>query len=208
MSKPPTIRKHKAEKVFEYELGLIQDEEIRNFVIVVFKRFTPDYFWTVPCSTSGKYHPQISLGEGGLVRHVKLAVWWGIELMRTLPHFDDQPEKKDVVVAALLLHDLKKNGEALDPRGYPTLENATAVHGVYLADQVLRDLCSSYGPEGEPIPEKFELVVDGIRYHMGRWTEGFIPEHLDVVTNQVVHLADYCASRKVDDTMERLLNAS
>jgi len=96
----------RVETEFKWELQSIHDENIRNFVVKCFDELCPDYFWTVPCSTSGKYHPQISLGEGGLVRHTKLAVWWGLHLitaLSTVPEFSDIPQHLliDEVIATL-----------------------------------------------------------------------------------------------------------
>ena len=41
----------------------------------------PDYFFEIPASSTGKYHPSFALGEGGLVRHTKAAVRIGHELL-------------------------------------------------------------------------------------------------------------------------------
>ena len=64
-------------EVFADELAKIHDSSIRDFVIEVYEVICPDYFWTVAASTTGKYHPLVSIGRHGLIRHVKLAVWWG-----------------------------------------------------------------------------------------------------------------------------------
>jgi hypothetical protein len=167
----------------------------------------PDYFWTCPASTSGKYHPQISLGEGGLVRHTKLAVWWGVELMRML---DLDANQYNAVIAALILHDLKKNGDKLI-NGKPTLPNCVNVHGTRLAEEI-RVRMFPPGVEIEPV---YEMILDGIAYHMGRWTE---PDRGKVTrlsvgwcrtqSNQIVHIADYCASRKVDAKTKGLQDGS
>ncbi len=124
----------KAETIFQKELSLIHDKDIRNFVVECFDKLCPDYFWTCPCSTTGKYHPQVSLGVGGLVRHTKLAVWWGLELIRAL---HDSPKLKSIalhtlqneVIATLLLHDMVKNGKGLNAQGYPLDRGVTGTHG-------------------------------------------------------------------------------
>ena len=188
------------DKVFEKELASIKSKEIKQFVINVFDKLCPDYFWTCPCSTTGKYHPQVSLGVGGLVRHTKLAVWWGIELLRAL---DTSPGLKDIsvtqlhdeVTATLLLHDMIKNGKGLNTQGRPLEKGVTGTHGVTLAfkiDEILnRGWTNSY-----------IRILAGIALHMGIWTtkvyntiectglESFV---------DLIHLADYCASRKVDE---------
>ena len=66
--------------ILQKEIDLIQDEEVREFVIK-FLHNVPEYFWTVPASSSGKYHPQYALGEGGLARHVKATVKIALSLL-------------------------------------------------------------------------------------------------------------------------------
>lgn len=193
----------KAEKIFEYELALIHDQKIKDFILECFAEFCPDYFWTCPCSTSGKYHPQISLGENGLVRHVKLAVWWGLELvwaMVGLPELKEIPiwQLQDEVVATLLLHDLIKNGEGLGPDGRPLDRSVIGTHGVTLAERIT----AFYDITEET---KFDRILEGIACHMGVWTTDDNFKPFSDFTH-LVHLADYCASRKVDDKMLELEN--
>lgn len=194
----------KVNDVFKNELDLIKDASVRNFVVDVIDTMAPDYFWTCPASTSGKYHPEVSLGEGGLVRHTKLAVWWGVELMRTA---DWGQDGQDVIIAALLLHDLKKNGDKL-VNGRPTIKNCVNVHGTVLADQIRMQMF----PPGTCISPRINMILDGIEYHMGQWTcpnwKDSPPESRDWTGSEVsriVHMADYCASRKVDTYTAELL---
>ena len=55
---------------FEIELGYINDEAIQEDCRTMIE-LLPDYFFEVPASSTGKYHPSYSLGEGGLLRHTK-----------------------------------------------------------------------------------------------------------------------------------------
>jgi len=197
----------KAEEIFRDELDRIKNKDIHDFVIDVFETMAPDYFFVCPASTSGRYHPQISLGEGGIVRHTKLAVWWGCELMRM---GDWTQDKHDVVVAAILLHDLKKNGERL-LGGRPTLKNCVNVHGQLLADQIKMQKF----PPGAEIPPLILDILDGIAHHMGRWTDPnwkTSPPSRDLwretPIREVVHLADYCASRRVDVKTQELTHGT
>lgn len=201
----------KAETIFAHELSLIHDNDIKQFVITCFDKLCPDYFWTCPCSTTGKYHPQVSLGVGGLVRHTKLAVWWGIELLRALseePGLKKIPPKQlfDEVIATLLLHDLIKNGKGLNAKGYPLDRGVTGTHGVTLAYRIDEEKLGH-----ELSDEVFSRIFYGIACHMGIWTTGniFKPNNLISPTYpqafaQLIHLADYCASRKVDDIYRKL----
>jgi hypothetical protein len=197
----------KSETIFAHELSLIHDKDIKQFVIECFNKLCPDYFWTCPYSTTGKYHPQVSLGVGGLVRHTKLAVWWGLELLNALgssPGLYDIPPARqhDEVIATLLLHDMIKNGKGLNTQGYPLDRSVTGTHGVTLAEKI-RVHPNIYLNNAD----SFYRILAGIALHMGIWTT--------IVYNTIkipgiepfidlIHLADYCASRKVDEIYRKL----
>ena len=200
----------KAETIFAKELNLIHNKDIKQLVIDCFDKLCPDYFWTCPCSTTGKYHPQVSLGVGGLVRHTKLAVWWGIELLRALGtslDFRTIPYDKlqDEVIATLLLHDMRKNGKKLNSQGYPFDRGVTGTHGVTLAKKINTHPDCDISDSGS-----YWRIIEGIRSHMGVWTTD--PDYRpDTILNptqkafaNLIHLADYCASRKVDEIYYKL----
>ena len=70
-------------KIFEPEIKLIKDERLRNNLEIIINNL-PDYFFIVPASSTGKYHPAFSLGEGGLLRHSKVAFRIGLDLLDTV----------------------------------------------------------------------------------------------------------------------------
>ena len=193
------------DKIFEYELSLIKSKEIKQFVLDVFDKLCPDYFWTCPCSTSGKYHPQVSLGIGGLVRHTKLAVWWGLHLATALGNSSElrdipQNQLLDEIIATLLLHDIIKNGKGLNAQGRPLEKGVTGTHGVTLANRI-----SSSNDIYLDNDDSFYRIIYGIYGHMGIWTTDplYRPENqlnpaIKAFAN-LIHLADYCASRKVNE---------
>ncbi|KKN69777.1 hypothetical protein LCGC14_0437230 [marine sediment metagenome] len=196
----------KAETIFAHELSQIHTKEIKQFVIDCFDKLCPDYFWTCPCSTTGKYHPQVSLGVGGLVRHTKLAVWWGLELLRALgnsPELYNIPDHLlyDEAIATLLLHDMLKNGKGLNAQGYSLEQGVTGTHGVTLVKKML-DLDA-----GEGVSTR---ILAGIAGHMGIWTTdpAYRPDNIPSPDRkafaQLIHLVDYCASRKVDEIYHKL----
>jgi len=188
---------------FPDELALLTPHT-RSFVIDAFQRCCPDHFWKIPASTSSKYHPAIALGEGGLIRHVKLAVWWGRELCRINPESLNEYQ----VIAALLLHDIWKNGSStLTPFPGTTKwpkgpNNITAIHGGLLADKLLTEVGIWPGEIG------IADIAYAIGGHMGRWTdpsyqhytaweENHHPERAFLIST--VHYADYCASRRLPE---------
>ena len=98
------------EKIFEKEINYINNLRYKNSVTELIK-LLPDYFFEVPASSTGKYHPGFSLGSMGLVRHTKAAVRIAKEM------FNDESitgaytnNEKDLMLIGLLLHDCLKSG--------------------------------------------------------------------------------------------------
>lgn len=205
----------KAETIFQKELSLIHDKDIKQFVITCFNKLCPDYFWTCPCSTTGKYHPQVSLGVGGLVRHTKLAVWWGIELLKAIGRSPDLRSIPPIhlqneVIATLLLHDMIKNGKGLNAQGRPLELGVTGTHGVTLLKKINSEILDYGGNNRYGDNSSFDRILIGIGGHMGIWTtdQWYRPSNKEDPTMQafaqLIHLADYCASQKVDEIYSKL----
>ena len=55
-------------KLVQPVLDTFENTDIKEFAIVLLDNL-PDYIWHVGASSTGKYHPAYSLGEGGLMRH-------------------------------------------------------------------------------------------------------------------------------------------
>ena len=195
-------REERCAQAFSWELSLIKNPKIVEFVKYVFDKLCPEYFWTVGASSSGKYHPQFAQGQCGLVRHTKMAVWWAVQLHRVtegkLCGYD-----LDEAIAAILLHDILKQG---NPQW--TLANSVQSHGIFLAQKIMEaDLCPQKdGAE----PEDWACrIVEAVQDHMGRWTDHpgrTDEEFLDrmSVLSAFVHLCDYVASRKVEEGVASL----
>ena len=66
--------------LFKNEINYIKNDRIKNSLITMINKL-PDYFFLVPASSTGKYHPDYALGEGGLLRHTKAAVRIAHELL-------------------------------------------------------------------------------------------------------------------------------
>ena len=58
---------------FQKEFSYIKSDEYKNDYKVLVD-LLPDYFFKVAASSTGKYHPAFSLGDGGLLRHTKVAI--------------------------------------------------------------------------------------------------------------------------------------
>lgn len=97
-------------KLFEREINLIVNEDLRMATKSYLEEATPDYFWTDGASSSGKYHPQFAHGIGGTVRHTKAVVMFAEELLRMSSYAYMKDEYKDFVIVACLIHDTNKYG--------------------------------------------------------------------------------------------------
>ena len=169
------------------ELDLIKTPAIRTLVEHCLKR-VPEYFWTMPASTTGKYHPAYTLGEGGLVRHTKAAVWIANELLR-LDMFKRIAVMSDEIYAALILHDTVKKG--MDGSAYTTTDHP--LQASELVQRVANDTCCDH-PSVRTIRRLIET-------HMGQWTTDFDGNEVlpkpHSAEQSFVHLCDYLASRKL-----------
>ncbi len=82
-------------EVFNKELSYIKDKKIRNSLKTMLN-LLPEYFYQIPASSTGKYHPEFTLGDGGLVRHTKAAVRIAYELLQNPSLNNFTEEEKDL----------------------------------------------------------------------------------------------------------------
>lgn len=170
---------------FKQELSLISDTKIRAFIKEYLDKFVPDYFYVVPASSSGKYHPQYALGEGGLVRHTKACVVIANELLElTQFKYIDH----DNAISALIIHDTFKQG--LD-KGHTKFEHPL------LASSAIILFAKEYHPEMLGVAREISKLV---ATHMEQWNTNSkskvvlpLPETAE---QKFVHMCDYLASRK------------
>lgn len=173
---------------FAKELEFIKNPQIKEFAKVAIE-FLPDYFFIVPASSSGKFHPNYALGSGGLVRHTIAAVRIAVELFRTgLWRFSD--DHKDLILVGLILHDGFKSGS-------PQEKYSRADHPMIVANEISnnKELMAML-PQ-----EQTNYILDNIRTHMGRWvfdykTQEKILDEPKSASQIFTHLVDYIASRK------------
>lgn len=173
-------------ELFTFELNLIKNIDIKNFVSYMLDKETPDYFFSVAASSTGKYHPSYALGEGGLLRHTKAATRIAYELFRTdlYPYNSDQ---QDLILASLILHDSRKHGNAGS--------KWTVVEHPLLAAQAVRTSAGTLNKEWK------EIIAQNIETHMGKWTKDYksgkeVLQAPKTGMQKFVHQCDYLASRK------------
>lgn len=173
-------------KLFEREINLIVDEDLRMAVKCYMEEATPDYFWTDGASSSGKYHPAFSQGMGGLVRHTKAVVMFAEELLRMSSYAYMKDAHKDYVIAACILHDTCKYGCAgFDKAEYKNHARNAANNFEYY--------CHKHG-----IAKPSEYLLDAIASHMGQWSTEKEDRPFTSI-DRCVHMADYMASRSFID---------
>ena len=173
-------------KHFEREINLIVNEDLRMAVKSYMEEATPDYFWTDGASSSGKYHPKFSQGDGGLVRHTKAVVMFAEELLRMSSYAYMKDEYKDYVIAACILHDTAKYGiSEYDKAEYKNHAFNAAKAFVEYAEQVM-----DYKPS--------EFLLNAIIAHMGQWSTEKEDRPFTNI-DRCVHMADYMASRSFID---------
>lgn len=178
------------------ELLLIKNDTIRTITRAVLDA-APECFWTMPASTTGKYHPAHSLGEGGLIRHTKAVVHLTVHLL-AMEGIEPHESPYSLAIAAAILHDCckKADHERYTAFDHP-LRAAKLIEATY--DRLAPTLPDAL-PDG--------LTLHGVRTlcalvssHMGRWnldtrSSTELPRPLTPL-QRLIHTADYLASRKV-----------
>jgi len=175
-------------KVFEKELEYINNPKIREFAEKSLI-YAPDYFYSIPASSGGRYHSMFASGEGGLVRHVRAAVRIAVELYRMEMFNYFTSDEKDLIIVSLLLHDMCKSGI---PKQSFTVPDHPLVAAKYINDNP--DL------HGIITEEQLVIILDAIKSHSGQWNkdrEGneILPKPKTKLQN-FVHLLDMLASRR------------
>lgn len=175
---------------FEEELALIKNEELCKLAKELLLKL-PDYFFEVPASSTGKYHPKYACGEGGLVRHTKAAIRIAESLLR-LEMYQPLTQCHDHIIIALMLHDGFKHGMPNEDGSYS--EYTVAEHP---------ELCYGWlaSQNHQTLQEHLNFIATLVHTHMGQWNENprkgyiFAPKP-QTAYQMFVHLCDYLASRK------------
>lgn len=173
---------------FKEELSFIQNDKLRMVVREYLDTKVKEYFWEIPASTTGKFHPDIDLGRGGLVRHTKMCVRVCIELLglRMWQSIDN-----DSAVAALIIHDTQKLGDC-------STQYTAHDHPIQAAT-AFKIFAQNY-PEYPELKETVEKIFDLVSSHMGQWNTNKYSSVIlplpQTAEQKFVHLVDFIASRK------------
>lgn len=173
---------------FINEIDYIKNERYKENIKILIE-LLPDYFFEVPASSTGKYHPSFTLGDGGLVRHTKVAVRIAYELLNneSIGHsFND--DEKDLIIMALIMHDGLKSG--LEKSQYTAFDHPLQVCKYIVDNQEKLTLNE----------DEIKLITNMISSHMGEWnTNNYSSVVLPKPSNKYqrfVHMCDFLASRK------------
>lgn len=170
-------------EIFKNELELIKVDSIKNFTISMLEKI-PEYFFKIPASTTGKYHPAYALGIGGLVRHTKAVVGIAKELF-TVSKFSELEQSQ--IISALILHDSCKCGINGTEDSY-----SVATHPLE-AVKLIKDNVT--------MTEDMEIICGLIASHMGQWNRDYKTNKIilplpETKLQNFVHWCDYLGSRK------------
>ncbi len=176
-------------KLLEPILNTFENEDIKEFAVELLNNL-PEYIWHVGASSTGKYHPAYSLGEGGLMRH-QIAVVRFLNFFLELEQYGAgmTSRERDLMRTAALIHDGMKSGTQDD---YNKSKYTKFNHPILMAEVVR-------STDGLNTSER-DFIAHCIESHMGQWafdkkTNVELPKPKDEY-QKLVHLADYLASRK------------
>ena len=175
-------------KYFNTEINYIKNEVYREDIKFLIN-LLPDYFFQIPASSTGKYHPKFTLGDSGLVRHVKVAVLIAKDLLSD-PSIGDKysDDEKDLMLMALILHDDLKSG--LTHNRYTQVDHPTLIKN-YIIDNKDKLKLSA---------DELKFVGKVIESHMGPWNTDYngneVLEKPHNKYQKFVHMCDFLSSKK------------
>ena len=171
-------------KYFEKEITYIEDDNNREDIKYLIN-LLPNYFFKIPASSTGKYHPKFASTEHGLVKHTKVAIRIAYDLFQINDSFNK--EEKDLIIMALIMHDGLKKG--LEEEAYTRFD-----HPLLVSELIMKNA------------NNLKMNIDNVRKictmiesHMGKWNTNkyskvILPKPIDKY-QRFVHMCDYLASR-------------
>lgn len=176
------------------QIALIRKPDLQQFILAFMEECVPDYFYVVPASSSGKYHPTYALGEGGLVRHTIAAVTIAEDLLSLEQNTLMNKTYHDEIIAALIVHDSFKQG-LVGVRGQ--VKAHTKFEHPLIAAEALHLFAKEMHPE---MLDEADLISSLVRSHMGQWNTSsyskFVLPKPSTEVQGFVHMCDYLASRR------------
>lgn len=194
--------------VFDEILNTIENDDMKKYAEMCLD-IIPPYILTVAASSTGKYHPQYALGEGGLARHTCAVVrflnhTFAIECMNKWTS-----RERDILRIAGMMHDSYKSGSQVE---YEQNKYTKHEHPLLAAEAIRHTKGCGLISDSE-----IELIAGTISAHMGSWnTSTRSSVVLPTPQNKfqkMLHWADYLASRKdievkFDDNSDAIIEAN
>ena len=178
-------------EVFNKEYSYIKNDRYKKIAKELVS-LLPDYFFKVAASSTGKYHPSFSLGDGGLVRHTKAAIRIAKELLdnNSIGHKFTSDEK-DLLIISIMVHDGLKHGMVEEK--YTRFDHPILI-GEYIKENKDKLTLTD---------EEIDFIVRVTASHMGEWnTNSYSNVVLPLPKDKFqrfVHMCDFLSSRKFLD---------
>jgi len=187
---------------FKNELDQLKDPELKNVAEEIINS-TPEFYFTIPASTTGNFHPKNEQVEGGKVLHHRKCFKLASQAGR---RYELNTKDMEILKTACLLHDIpycfyydeKESRYRTDPEHAQKSAEAIAL----VADRILT-------PENESLTLK--KLVASVYFHMGIWAkynpESNLYKELLEFKNHPLVLATqecdfYCSRRFIDIELE------
>lgn len=177
-------------EVFKKELEYIKNDDILESTKYMIN-ILPDYFFEIPASSTGKYHPKFAASTNGLVKHTKVAVRIAYELFNDPALNKFSQREKDLIIMCLILHDGLKSG--LNHSKYTLVD-----HPLLIANYI-----KEHKDNLSLSNEELDKICGMISSHMGPWNTDFngnavlpVPK---TAIERFVHMCDYLSSKKFLD---------
>lgn len=170
----------------------IKDTNLQSIAMEAFDKL-PDYFFTKPASSTGKYHPAFSNKDGGLVLHTLYALEVWKYLYKGFKKQLNYTHAYECGIIAVMFHDALKYGDPEENRQY-----STKTHPEDAADWMCKiinnyvDSINNIFVRDALLVTCIEYILKPIEHHQGPWSNHGAPETL---MQQLVFIADYVASQ-------------
>lgn len=179
-------------KIFEKYLSMIEDINIKDFTEFCLLR-VPDYFWTMPATTSGRRHGG---SDETLIDHIRACLFLAENVFEQMKDIWSSKDK-DRLISALILHDTFRCHEDENTICYYT-ENDVKNRDPKLLGKLRTSrrhaetafiMIGKFAEDFKTLPkEDLDIILRAIRLHLGPWSVKNIDDKfpLDGKFNDVV----------------------
>ena len=189
MSKKKTYTNEEKLNFFKVEYNYMKDANKKEFLKELITS-TPDYFFNIEASSTGKHHPKYTTKEHGLVLHTR-AVMNFVRYMTEIEQCTFSDTEKDLLMISAFVHDTLK-------RGNPETRYTVANHPLLAAERVRTYRDTSFNKYISN--SELNYIANAVASHMGQWNTDYNGNEIlpkpETEAQKLLHLADYLASQK------------